>query len=121
LTILGGIVVVVATGFFCVWTLDLVRRGRLYVGYGIVVLVLACLVAAVSVVPFSAQIASRLMNALFPREPIAVIGLSAILVLLVYVLNQLSVVSERVSNLTQELAIRDRRDQGPDDRPNAPE
>lgn len=94
------------------WILNLVRRGLMYVGYGIVVLLLLGGVA-IAVVPMQAQSATlSVLTALFPREPFAIVGLAALLLLLVYVLHQLSVLSDRVARLTQEIAIRgaDRKD-----------
>lgn len=106
MTTLGGIVLVLATLLVGGWILDLVRRGRMYVGYGIVLLALIGAVVGVSVLPVSSRLATTIMNALFPSEPVAVLGLGAVLLLLVYLLHQLSVLSDRVATLTQELAIR---------------
>jgi hypothetical protein len=104
-TTLGIFVLALAAALLGAWILDLVRRGRLYVGYGIVLLALVVAVVVVAVVPFARHLASSVADSLYPREPIAVIGLAALLLLLIYLLHQLSVLSDRVATLTQELAI----------------
>ena len=106
MTTLGTLGLALAAALLGAWILDLVRRGRLYVGYGIVLLALVVTVVVVAVVPFAGHLASAIADSLYPREPIAVIGLAALLLLLVYLLHQLSVLSDRVATLTQELAIR---------------
>jgi len=112
----GATLLLLVAAILSGWILDLVRRGRLYVGYGIVLLALLGLVAAVSVLPPLQRMAEAVLGRLFPSEPVAVIGLSAVLFLLIYLLHQLSVLADRVANLTQELAIR-RADAGPDSAP----
>jgi hypothetical protein len=106
MTTLGALCLIVAAGLVGGWLLDLIRRGRLYVGYGIVLLALIVIVVVVSVLPFTRGLTSDLLDSLYPKEPVAVIGLAAVLLLLIYLLHQLSVLSERVATLTQELAIR---------------
>ena len=92
------------------WILNLVRRGRMYVGYGIVVLLLLAGVAAAIVTTGARDLTVSVLAALFPGEPLAIVGLAALLLLLVYVLHQLSVLSDRVARLTQEIAIRNATD-----------
>jgi hypothetical protein len=73
-----------------IWVINLIRNGRLYVGYG-VIFVLGTLTASVALVPV----------------PSLSIGAIAImLLLLVYVFTQITILSNRVMHLTQELAIR---------------
>ena len=107
MTAAGAVLLLVAAALMALWILDLVRRGRLYVGYGIVLLTLLALVVGVAVVSPARRLAAAALFTLYPSEPIATIGLGAVLLLLVYVLHQLSVLSDRVATLTQELAIRD--------------
>lgn len=102
----GIVVLAIGAALIAGWILDLVRRGRLYVGYGIVLLALVATVVVVAAVPVVRHFASALADSLYPREPIAVIGLAALLLLFIYLLHQLSVLSDRVATLTQELAIR---------------
>ena len=106
MTTLGGVVLILAAALVGGWILDLIRRGRLYVGYGIVLLALIVMVVGVAVVPFARDLAHALLDRLFPAEQVAVVGLAALLLLFIYLLHQLSVLSDRVATLTQELAIR---------------
>ncbi|MEO8361753.1 MAG: DUF2304 family protein [Vicinamibacteria bacterium] len=106
MTTLGSLILFLAAVLLGGWILDLVRRGRLYVGYGIVLLALVVLVTAFAVVPILRAFALALLLSLYPSEPVAVIGLAAVLLLLVYLLHQISVLSDRVATLTQELAIK---------------
>ncbi len=106
MTTLGTLVLILAAALMGGWILDLIRRGRLYVGYGIVLLALIVMVVVVAVVPLARDLAHALLVRLFPSEPVAVVGLTALLLLLIYLLHQLSVLSDRVATLTQELAIR---------------
>ncbi|MCC7418300.1 MAG: DUF2304 domain-containing protein [Acidobacteria bacterium] len=99
------------------WIFQLVRRDRLYVGYGVI---------------FVLVIAAGLVLLTFPvvRRPIDWIGALALgapallalaiaflVLMLIYVLGQLTQVSNRLSRLTQELAIRDALDAGGTRRP----
>jgi len=105
-TALGAAILLAVTVLVGGWILDLVRRGRLYVGYGIVLLALMGVAVSISVLPSIRSLAARLMGSLYPSEPVAVLGLATVLLLVIYILHQLSVLSDRVARLTQELAIR---------------
>jgi hypothetical protein len=106
MTTLGAALLVLAAALIGGWILDLIRRGRLYVGYGIVLLALIATVTSVAVIPFLRRLATEALDSLFPKEPVAVVGLGAVLLLLIYLLHQMSVLADRVATLTQELAIR---------------
>lgn len=88
------------------WALDLVRRGRLYVGYGVIVIAFLSAVAALASLPGVGGLVSRFGQLAFPHEPFALLGFSFGAFLAIYVLHQLTVISNRLSRLTQELAIR---------------
>lgn len=106
MTTLGAVSLIAISMLAGGWILDLVRRGRLYVGYGIVVLALVGIVVGIASWPWFRALLAPVLYGLFPREPVAVIGLGALLLLLIYVLHQLSVLSDRVAALTQEIALR---------------
>lgn len=110
MTTLGAVLLLGATALTALWVLDLVRRGRLYVGYGIVLLALLAVIGLVCTVYPVRSLIGQTLGALFPYEPLAVVGLGALLLLLIYVLHQLSILSDRVARLTQEIAIRQRRE-----------
>ena len=87
------------------WVFNLVRQGRLYVGYAVLVVV-AILGGATALV--LAPIRRRL-DVAFEAHSLAVViaaGVSTMaLVALVYVLTQLTILSDRLAELTQQLAI----------------
>jgi type II secretory pathway component PulM len=69
-------------------------------------------IGAVCTVSPARALFGQALDALFPREPLAVIGLGALLLLLIYVLHQLSILSDRVARLTQEIALRESKSDG---------
>jgi hypothetical protein len=87
------------------WVFNLVRLGRLYVGYA--VLVVVAIVGGTTGLVL-APIRRRLdaaVEVLFPAAGIAVVLTTMAVVALVYVLTQLTILSNRVAELTQKLAI----------------
>ena len=102
-----GIIVLIAVGLtLLVWILDLVRRDRLYVGYGIIFLLTILGALLVLVVPALLGGITRLVGALFPASALTLLALCFIVFMLVYVLAQITVVSNRLAMVVQELAIR---------------
>jgi uncharacterized protein DUF2304 len=91
------------------WLLDSVRRGRLYVGYGVILIgLLVGVVSAVSV-PALRSAAAEELSALFPAAPVAVVGFALVALLLIYVLGQLTILSNRLAQVIQELALKEAR------------
>lgn len=91
--------------FFLLWVLNLVRHGRLYVGYG-VIFVAAILGTMITLsVPQLLMAVTHLMGAIFPASALTVLALGFIVLMLLYVLSQLTLVSNRLAILIQELAI----------------
>jgi hypothetical protein len=94
-----------AACLLAVWTLRLVRRDRLYVGYGVIVL----LGLAVEVIAASfGRVRSGLMWLTDTTTSLAALGVVAALIaalLAIYVLSQLTVLSNRLTQVVQELAI----------------
>jgi hypothetical protein len=88
-----------------VWILDPVRRDRLYVGYA--VLLGLTIVGAIIVlsVPEFITIASRLASTVFPTSALTLLTLCFIFAMLVYVLTQVTLLSNRVATVIQRLAI----------------
>jgi hypothetical protein len=104
-TPLGLLLLGAAGTAFILWLLNLVRLGRLYVGYA--VLLIAALVGgafAVGVAPIRRFVAGPL-EALFPATGPLLAVVALLLVALVYLLTQLTIVSNRLAALVQELAI----------------
>jgi hypothetical protein len=105
---LAGLVLVDLLGLLLLlWVLNLVRVGRLYVGYG-VLLVMVLLGGTVTLTaPPLARLAGRALAAFFPSPwaGVAVLGLGFLLAMLVYVLSQVTVLANRLATLIQTLAI----------------
>ena len=91
--------------FFIVWILNLVRHSRLYVGYGVlfIVAILGTMIM-LSVPPFLLGV-THLIGAIFPASALTLLALAFIVLMLLYVLSQLTLVSNRLAVLIQELAI----------------
>lgn len=104
-----------------VWLFQLVRRDRLYVGYGVIFV----LVIAVGLLLLTAPTLRRPLDwlgALAAGAPALVaLGLAFVTVMLIYILSQVTQLSNRLTTLTQELAIRDAvtRQESPTSRPGA--
>jgi ABC-type multidrug transport system fused ATPase/permease subunit len=91
--------------FFLLWILNLVRHGRLYVGYG-VIFIAAILGTMVTLsVPQLLLGVTHLVGAIFPASALTLLALAFIVLMLLYVLSQLTLVSNRLAVLIQELAI----------------
>jgi len=102
-----GIIVLMVVGLTLLfWILDLVRRDRLYVGYGIMFILIILGALLVLVVPPLLGGITRLVGALFPASALTLLALCFIVFMLVYVLAQITVVSNRLATVVQELAIR---------------
>jgi hypothetical protein len=84
-----------------VWMLNLVRRGHLYIGYAVIGLLATAIgITAVSFARFLPWLGIQLGLLGFVGMGFAVVAL-----MLVYVLSQLSILSNRLATLVQELAI----------------
>ena len=91
--------------FFLLWVLNLVRHGRLYVGYG-VIFIAAILGTMVTLsIPQLLLGMTHLVGAIFPASALTLMALAFIVLMLLYVLSQLTLVSNRLAVLIQELAI----------------
>jgi hypothetical protein len=105
MTIQGVIVLDLIGIVLLVWILDLTRRGRLYVGYGaLFVVTILSTIVVISVPPVLATV-TRLVGAFFPASALTLLALGFLVLMLVYILTQLTVVSDRLARVVQELAI----------------
>ena len=89
------------------WIFDLVRRDRLYVGYGVI---FVCAIAAglvTIVMPRLLAPVGRLWTSAFPVSGFFELVVLFVFVLLIYAFSQLTLFSNRLTTLIQELAIRD--------------
>ena len=91
--------------FFLLWILNLVRHGRLYVGYGIIFIAVIVATMVTLTVPQLLMGITHLVGAIFPASALTLLALAFIVLMLLYVLSQLTLVSNRLAMLIQELAI----------------
>lgn len=105
MTLQGGILLFLLGTALLWWVLTLVRRGRLYVGYGVILCVAVTAALAIIAVPFLLKAVTRATGALFPASALTMLALAFIVILLIYTLSQVSIVSDRLAALIQHLAI----------------
>ncbi len=109
----AGIVVSVAIGAgLLLWVVNLIRRDRLYVGYGVIFVIGTLAALVVLLVPALLAAITRASDALLAMPALSIVPLALFTFLMVYVFAQITVLSNRVMRLTQELAIRNAREDG---------
>ena len=107
---LQGIIVLNIIGFvLLLWVLNLVRHGRLYVGYGVIFVAATLGTMLLLSVPWLLNAVTRLIGAVFPASALTLLALCFIVLMLLYILTQLTIVSNRLTTLVQELAIENAR------------
>lgn len=87
--------------------LNLVRHGRLYVGYGVIFVVAILGTMLLLSVHELLSGVTHLLGAVFPASALTLLALCFIVLMVLYILTQLTQVSNRLAHLTQELAIRE--------------
>ena len=89
-----------------VWIVDLVRRDRLYVGYGVIFVgAIGAGLAAISL-PRALGAVSGLWIGVMPASGFVELVLLFVLIMLIYGFSQLTRFSNRLTALIQEIAIR---------------
>jgi hypothetical protein len=94
------------------WILNLVRNGRLYVGYGIILVAADLSTIVILSVPQLLTGVTRLVGARFPASALTLLAIAFLVLMLIYVLTQITIVSDRVAKLLQELAIQKTKETG---------
>jgi len=111
---LAGTLVLDLVGLLLVlWVLNLVRLGRLYVGYGIVLLSGIIGTVGVASVPPARAAVGAVLGALFPGAELVVVACAAFVLILIYTLAQITRIANRLAALVQELALSDVKRGGP--------
>jgi hypothetical protein len=87
------------------WVGNLVRRGSLYVGYGVIFIIVILGVIITVSVPALLSLLVRLVGAVFPVSALTLLALCFIVFMLIYILTQVTVLSNRLTVLVQGLAI----------------
>lgn len=106
MTATGIAVSVVIGAVLLLWVVNLIRNDRLYVGYGVIFVLGTLAAIGVLVVPPLLALLTRASNALLAVPALSIVPLALLTFLMVYVFAQITVLSNRVMRLTQELAIR---------------
>jgi len=105
MTVHGTIVLLIIGLALQLWILNLVRRDHLYAGYGVFLsMAIAGVTLVVGVPPLLAGV-TRMVGAIFPVSALTLLALCFIFVTLVYVLTQVTIVSNRLAAAIQELAV----------------
>jgi len=87
------------------WVLNLIRHGRLYVGYGVIFAISIIGTMALISVPRLLVMVTHMIGAVFPASALTMLALCFIVLMLLYILTQLTIVSNRLSALAQDIAI----------------
>src|SRR4028118_1673383 len=111
MTIQGIIVLNLIGLVLLLWILNLVRRDRLYVGYGVMFVLIILSAVLVLSVPTLLTFITHLVGAVFPTSALTLIALCFIVFMLAYILTQVTLISNRVANLIQQLAIQQAKEQ----------
>ncbi len=91
------------------WIFNLIRRDKLYVGYGTILLIsVAAIMIGVSFAPLRALVKSILGN-FFPATTLTLAAFGYLFLMLIYVLTQITILSDRLAELVQDIAIREAR------------
>ena len=106
MTVQGAIVLVLLGLALLLWILNLVRRDRLYVGYGVIFVLAILSVIVILSIPPLLNFVTRLVGAVFPASALTLLAFGFIVLMLVYVLTQVTILSNRLAVLIQEIAIR---------------
>jgi len=110
---IAGVVLGIAVGIVLLaWVVTLIRRGRLYVGYGVIFVFGTLVAMTILIVPSLLGAVTRASVALLPVPSLIIGALVIFTFLMVYVFTQITILSNRVMRLTQELAIRNARQDG---------
>lgn len=108
------LIVAAVAALISLWILDLVRRERLYPGYGIVLILTIGGATVLAVIPAVRAAATEILGAGDPGTTLILLALLFITSLIAYVLSQITIVSNRLTTLVQELAIREASRRGDD-------
>jgi hypothetical protein len=101
-----GVLVLCLIGIaLIVWVANQVRRDRLYVGYGVMFIVLTLCMMIVLSVPAVLSAVTYLVGAVYPASALALLAFGFIVFMLIYILTQVTLIANRLARLIQEIAI----------------
>lgn len=105
MTLQGILVLNLIALLLLLWVGNLVRRGTLYVGYGIIFIIVIAGVMITISVPELLALLVRMVGAVFPVSALTLLALCFIVFMLIYILTQVTVLSNRLTLLVQGIAI----------------
>lgn len=105
MTFQGTILLTLIGLLLLLWVLDLVRRGRLYVGYGVIFVLVTLGIIVLLSVPRLLTFVTHLVGAVFPTSALTLLALCFVVFFLVYILTQVTLTTNQLATLVQELAI----------------
>ena len=88
-----------------VWLFQLVRRDRLYVGYGVIFVLVIVAGAVMISIPGVLSPLARIADITVGAPALVGLAIAFIFLMLIYTLSQLTLLSNRLTTLVQELAI----------------
>jgi hypothetical protein len=107
-----GIVILNLIGLaLLLWIGNLVRRGALYVGYGVIFIIVIVSMMLIISIPSLLALLTRLTGAVFPVSALTLLALCFIVFMLIYILTQVTVLSNRLTVLAQGIAIQRAREE----------
>jgi hypothetical protein len=101
-----GIIVLIFLGFaLLLWILNLVRRDKLYVGYGVIFVIIIVNAMLILAIPALLTFITGLVGAVFPASALTLLAICFIVFMLVYILMQVTLISNRLAAVIQQMAI----------------
>jgi hypothetical protein len=105
MTLAGIIVLWLINICLLAWIFSLSRRGKLYIGYAVVWLVWSIFGLVVVSIPPVLNFITMLVGARFPASALTMLAFAFLFVMQIYILSQLSILSRRISLISQTMAI----------------
>lgn len=102
----GVIIAALAALAAVAWVAQLVRRDRLYVGYGVILVAVLLSGVALLCFPTALRAINRLSGSAETSGLVA-LAVAFVVLMLVYTLSQVTLISNRLTALVQELAIKE--------------
>jgi hypothetical protein len=116
MTVQGIVILDLIALALLLWVGNLVRRGSLYAGYGVIFITVTLGVMLILSVPELLAVLVRFVGAVFPVSALTLLALCFIVFMLIYILTQVTVLSNRLTVLVQGLAIQQAREAGETER-----
>lgn len=102
-----------------VWVVSLVRLNKLYVGYGVIFVIAFALGVVALTFPFVGKPLASFADIVARSIWLVGLVLAFIVLLLIYILSQLTILSNRLTTLVQTLAVMNARSTTPAERAEA--